>query len=119
MTIVNNLLLGIETNMEKIGQRKGIRDDNNCASSIDKVDDVEECLETSDKDDNMENINFHTILETIPGEFRLDASAHFHAHNIAETLSGKIIPHWTQEQRAEAVQQVLAGDQDGCFDFEF
>ena len=115
MTILNNLQLEKEQNVEKIGKSEGIRNDNNCANSIDKLDDVDECPETSDKEDSMENIHFHTISETIPEEFRLDASDYFLNHDIAETLSTKIIPHWNQEQRAEAIQQVLAGDHAGSY----
>ena len=109
-----NILVENEQNVENIGESELIRNNNKCAKSIDKDDDIEDSPENSEKEENMENIiqgiNFDTILETIPGEFRLDASEYFLTHDIAETLSTKIIPYWNQEQRAEALQQVLAGN---------
>ena len=116
---MTNLLLENEQNVEKIGESKGTRNGKNPKNRIDGDDDIEDGPGKFEKEENTENIiqgiHFHTILETIPGEFRLDASEYLLDHNITETLSTKIIPHWNQEQRAEAIQQVLAGDHAGSY----
>ena len=119
VTMTNHLLVENGINLDKIGESEGIRNDNNPTNSIEEDADIENGPGKLDKEENTVNIiqgiHFHTILETIPGEFRLNASEYFLTHNIAETLSTKIIPYWNQEQRGEAVQQVLAGKQDGTF----
>lgn len=112
---MTNLLVENEQNADKIGESEAKSNENNpTVNYIGEDDDIE-----LDNEENTENviqgIHFNTILETLPGEFRLDASEYFLDHNIAETLSTKIIPHWNQEQRAEAVQQVLAGNQNGTY----
>ena len=116
---MTNLLVENEKNVDTIGESVAIRNDNNPTKWIDEDDDIEEGPGKLVKEENTENIiqgtYFHSILETIPEGFRLDASEYVLNHDIAETLSTKIIPHWNQEQRAEALQQVLVGNEAGCY----
>lgn len=96
------------------------RNDNESAESIDKdANEAEEDPGQPKKSEDCENIIqgilFSSIMETIPRKFRSDASEYFRDNDIAATLSTKIIPHWNQEQRIEAVNQVLTGSESGIY----
>eukprot|EP00092_Neocalanus_flemingeri_P075615 GFUD01093693.1.p1 GENE.GFUD01093693.1~~GFUD01093693.1.p1 ORF type:complete len:288 (-),score=48.87 GFUD01093693.1:115-957(-) len=69
----------------------------------------------ADCDIFIQGVSFILILETISRKFRSDASEYFHNTDIADTLSTKIIPHWSKEQRSEAVGQVLSASDSGIY----
>jgi len=88
--------------------------------SIDKdVNEPEEGPGQPMKRENSENviqgIHFSSILETIPQEFRLEASEYFRDNNIADTLSTKIFPHWNEKQQSEVIDQILGDSDSGIY----
>ena len=103
---MTNLLVENEQNVDTIGESEAIRNDNIPTKRIVEDDDIEEGPGKLVKEENTENIiqgiHFHSILETIPEGFCLDASEYFLNHDIVETLSTKIIPPGAESRSSPA-----------------
>jgi hypothetical protein len=80
------------------------------SNSIDEDDNErEEPGDETDREIIIDGIPFTSILETIPRNYRAEASEYYQLHGIIATLSSCIIPRWDDTQRHEAVHQVLGG----------
>jgi len=116
MKMKNNILENIE-DVEKIGENEvefndRKLDESNTSDDNETGEDPGQPEENSTTEKMMEGISLRAILNTIPRQFRQEASEYFQSNGIVATLSTQIIPRWGDSQRSEAVEQVLGGSGD-------
>jgi len=84
-------------------------------ADCEKLKNPEQPVDETFTDKIVDGIDFNLVLKTIRRKFRREAAEYFEVNGAIDTISSKIIPHWDDEQRSEAVKEVLEDGDKGIY----